>query len=129
MLVTADQIICHLIGDFFLQSDWQALNKYDKKWVALLHSTLYSLPFLFLTQSWLALIVICLSHAIIDHYKIAAYISWLKNWIGLVRPKSWQECKLTGNDPNRPYWITVWLGIIMDNTIHIIINALAIVYL
>ena len=91
MFVTADQVLCHVIGDYFTQSDWQANNKYTKKWVALLHAVLYTLPFLVLTQSPAALAVICLSHAIIDHYKLANYVAWAKNWIGFKRPKPWSE--------------------------------------
>lgn len=125
----AFQVLCHVVGDFFLQSDWQANNKYTHKWVALFHAALYTLPFLFLTLSWKALAVICLTHAIIDHYKLANYVAWAKNWIGFKRPKSWAECKATGYDPDRPIWLTVWLSIITDNTTHLVINYLALRYL
>jgi len=125
----AFQVFCHVIGDFFLQSDWVAANKYTKKWVALFHAVLYTLPFLFLTLSWKPLAVICLTHAVIDHYKVANYVAWAKNWIGFKRPKPWAECKATGYDPDRPIWLTVWLGIITDNTLHLAINYLALRYL
>ena len=119
------QILCHLFGDFFLQSDWMASNKYTNKGVALVHAIFYTLPFIFLTQNPWALAIICLSHAVIDHYKLANYVAWIKNWISPVRPKSWLECKMTGYDPDRPIWLTVWLGIITDITI----NALVLKYL
>lgn len=122
------QLLCHLAGDFFLQSDWMAGQKYTKKWVALLHAVTYTLPFLFLTRSWAALLVICLTHAVIDHYKVANYVAWAKNWLAPVRPKPWVECKATGYDPDRPIWLTVWLGIITDNTLHIAINFAALMY-
>lgn len=102
-----------------------ANNKYTKLWVAFLHGVVYTLPFLFFTRNFSALAIIALSHTIIDHYKLANYIAWVKNWISFVRPKPWVECKLTGYDPDRPIWLTVWLSIITDNTIHIFINALA----
>lgn len=41
-------LFSHLIGDFFLQSDWMALNK-SKNWLALLfHVVVYSICFLWL---------------------------------------------------------------------------------
>ena len=131
----AFQVFCHVIGDFFLQSDWQASNKYTNEGVALFHAALYTLPFLILAQalllpwSWKALAVICLTHAIIDHYKVANYVAWAKNWIGFKRPKPWAECRATGYDPERPLWLTVWLGIITDNSMHLVINYLALRYL
>ena len=177
MLVTFDQIICHFIGDFFLQSDWMASNKYAKFWVALLHARFYTLPFLFLTQSIPALWFICVSHALYDHYKVANYIAWAKNFIApkwielyhegwvchkchrsmlidaskvehkvtcpgcgsdnteqtestayMARNYPWKECTLTGSSPQRPIWLTCWLGIIIDNCCHIILNAVAIKY-
>jgi hypothetical protein len=128
MFITCDQILCHFIGDFFLQSDWVGLNKYNKFIVALAHACWYTLPFIFLTINPWALLTICLTHAIIDHYKLAAYISWAKNWLSPVRPKPWKSCCFTGNDPERPLWISVWLNIIVDNVTHIIINGAAIYY-
>ena len=55
------QLILHVFGDYFLQTDWQALNK--KKpgiigfWACLKHCTFYSIPFLFV-GSWKAVLVI-----------------------------------------------------------------------
>jgi hypothetical protein len=128
------QVFCHVVGDFFLQSDWQANNKYKHKLVALFHAILYTVPFLVAklllsTGSWISLIVICLTHAIIDHYKLANYVGWAKNWIGFERPQPWYLCKATGYNADRPVWLTVWLSIITDNTIHLTINYLALKYL
>lgn len=128
VLITPDQVLCHVVGDFFLQSDWQATNKYSKLWVAFVHAVLYMLPFLLLTQSPAALATICITHALIDHYKLASYVAWIKNWIALVRPPAWRNCTLTGYDPDRPLWLTAWLMIIVDNTMHVVINAAAIKY-
>lgn len=37
----------------------------------------------------------------------------------------WSECKATGYHRDKPLWLTVWLLIIADNTIHLLINGLA----
>jgi Protein of unknown function (DUF3307) len=41
----------------------------------------------------------------------------------------WAECVGTGYHKDRPPWMAVWLMIIADNTMHILINALALRYL
>lgn len=110
------ELLAHLVGDYFLQNDWMALGKYRSKQIALLHGLLYALPFLFLTRSVSALLIIGLTHSIIDHWKMANWISQLKNW-------NWKT--QDGFDPTRPIWLTVWLGIITDNTVHLLINHFA----
>ena len=111
-----NQIIAHLIGDYILQTHWMAVNKVNKLWIATLHAFCYTIPFLFVTQSLLALMVIFVTHAIIDRYRIAMYITRLKNW----------HFKGNGYPEDTPIWLSVWLIIIMDNTLHLIINYLAI---
>jgi len=129
-LFTLDQVMVHIFGDYFLQSDWMATGKKDKVLPCLFHAVTYVLPFLLLTRSILALLVISGTHFVIDHWGLARYLAWLKNFLG---PKSsrrpWKECKLTGFSPDRPIWLVVWLTIIMDNSIHLLINALSIRYL
>ena len=129
-LLTMDQVLVHIFGDYFLQSDYMATNKKDKVFPALAHAVTYVLPFLLLTKSLVALLVISGTHFAIDHWGLARYLAWLKNFLG---PKSsrrpWKECELTGFSPDRPIWLTVWLTIIMDNTLHLLINALSIRYL
>lgn len=129
MFLTADQLLAHLVGDFLFQSDWMALGKYRSKAIALLHGVCYTLPFLFLTHRPLTLLTIGLSHAIIDHYQIGKLVAWLHNWPSPVRSKPFSECKRNGYDPDRPVHITDWLGIIVDNSIHIFLNACALKWL
>ncbi len=124
--ISGKQIIAHFVGDYLLQSDWVAENKYKNFLVALIHAILYTIPFIFITTNLLALSVICITHALIDRYKLARYVAWARNWIAPVRPKSWKECCFTGYNPDRPLWISVWLMIIVDNLMHIIVNAVAI---
>ena len=128
-LLTGNQLIAHLVGDYFLQSDWMATTKKDKIWPCAAHAVLYVLPFLFLTHSWKALVVISATHFIIDHWKLPSVFGWLKNFLA---PKSawvpWSKSFL-GFAPDRPVWLVVWLVIIIDNTLHLIINGLCLYYL
>ncbi len=76
------QLIIHGIGDYFLQTDYQALNKKKKGllgfWACLMHCITYSLPFLFI-GSWKATIIIFVTHFIIDRTNIVAYALAIKN--------------------------------------------------
>jgi hypothetical protein len=123
-------LLAHLVGDYLLQSDWMANEKTKRWWPAWAHALTYGLPFLFVTQSPLALAVIVGTHAVIDHYRLARHVVWVKN---LMAPRShwhpWSECSATGYHKDRPLWMTVWLMIIADNTIHLIINVAAVRYL
>ena len=65
-----EQLLIHLFSDYWLQNDWMALNKKKHFWIALVHSAIYTVPFLLLTHSLVALLIICLTHAIIDHTDI-----------------------------------------------------------
>lgn len=40
------QLLAHLFGDYVLQNHWMALNKTQRWWPAIVHATLYMLPFL-----------------------------------------------------------------------------------
>lgn len=137
------QLLCHLWGDYILQSDWMALNK-TKAWLpALAHVSMYCIPFVFLRPSLSAWAVIFGTHLLIDRFRLARYVVWAKNWIApsemrWVReisewhriPANWplKECP-TGYPPDRPDWMTVWLLIIADNILHLTINFAALKYL
>ncbi len=129
-MVTANQIVCHLIGDYVIQSDWMASEKTKRSLPALLHVLCYGLVFLVLSPSWTALAVIVGTHFLIDRFRLIRYVCWAKNFLGpRGANKPWAECKGTGYDPDKPAWLTVWLMIITDNILHIVINALALAYL
>jgi hypothetical protein len=123
-------LLAHLVGDYILQSDWMA-NEKTKRWFpAWAHAVTYGLPFLFVTQSPAALAVIVVTHAVIDHYRLARHVVWVKNFTaprGWWHP--WSECSGTGYHKDRPPWMAVWLMIIADNTIHLLINVAAVRYL
>lgn len=97
-MITADQLLAHAIGDYILQSDWMANKKRTEHAAAAVHALVYSLPFLFLLSStpWsasrdgghgsLQWLVIVGTHFLIDHYGLARYVVWAKNWLA---PFSW----------------------------------------
>ena len=115
-----EQLLCHLFADYWLQNDWMALNKKKHFWIALVHAIVYTLPFLLLTRSWLALSVICITHAIIDYTDIVCKLNQIKNWDFSTK---------SGYGVDRPDFIWVWLIIIQDNILHLIINYCALRWL
>lgn len=128
-MITADQLLCHAIGDYILQSDWMATTKTKRSVAALAHVLTYAIPFAALRPSWAALAVIVGTHFVIDRWRLARYVVWLKNSaFGFGNPP-WRECTATGYPADRPPWMAVWLLIIADNVMHVLINGLALRYL
>lgn len=126
------QLLTHILGDYFLQSDWMALNKNKSSLTCLIHCLTYTACFLLLTTSWKALLLIGGSHFLIDRFGLVRYVIWLKNWQSPNGYAPWPACSLTGyfdqgNSaeppwPRRPLFITVWLYIISDNAAHLACN-------
>ena len=124
------QLILHLIGDYLLQSDWMALNKTKCSKAAAAHAVTYSLPFLLICPSAEAFLVICITHFFIDRFRLARYVVFAKSRLG---PKKywhkWEDCKETGYHKDVPQWLSLWLLVACDNTIHLLINYMALEYL
>ncbi len=118
-MFTADQIVAHLVGDYLLQSHWMATEKGRSHLAAFAHATAYSLPFLFLVPGGLsgalALALIGGTHFVVDRWRLARFVVWLKN--GARGPVT-----ATGYPDDVPPWLAVWLLIVADNTIHLLIN-------
>lgn len=134
MIVTAPQLLAHAVGDYVLQSDWQAQTKTEWWWPATLHAVTYGIPFLFLRPSLLALAVIIVSHYVIDRYRLARYVIWARNQLA---PSRWRYTLRSGRENvgfsmprhRQTPWLTTWLMIITDNIAHVVCNALALTYL
>ncbi|WP_051054176.1 DUF3307 domain-containing protein [Fibrella aestuarina] len=114
----------HLIGDYVTQNDWLAQNK-TKDWnVAFIHACIYSVPFAWLVSGNVycgyQLFIIMITHALIDHYRLAVYWIKLVNW-------NWSSTNYGFSDKT-PAWLSTWLLIIVDNIFHIIINSACIVW-
>lgn len=140
-----EQLLAHVFGDYFLQTDWMALNKSKKSFNCLVHVLIYTSCFLLLTTSWKALLVIGATHFILDRYHvILRRLIWWKNHFPLGYPP-FKYCDSTGYYDDSPYnsaiadsavwgkprhfFITIWIYIILDNFLHLTINYFALKYL
>lgn len=125
-----EQLILHGIGDYFLQTDYQGLNKKNPGLkgflICLKHCITYSLPF-FLIGSWQAVSVIFITHFIIDRTNLVAYLLAFKN--NVTTEEGNYDITNFGFGHNRPFAISIWLYIITDNILHIICNYLALRFL
>jgi len=126
-------LLAHLVGDYLLQTQWMSDNKTSRWSPAIAHGVMYTLPFLLITTSPLALLVIAGTHVIIDRYRLAKYVTWFKNQFA---PKAdrygWdseENDKVSGYPKRVPSFMSLWLMIIADNTLHLIIGVLAVVFL
>jgi hypothetical protein len=120
------QLLAHLVGDYILQTDKMARLKTGSWLWAIMHGLTYSLPFMLFGPSLAALAVIAGSHIIIDRFRLARFVVEFKNrltdWNGDFRTP-------TGYAEDSPPWLSFWLLIIADNTIHLCINFAALRYL
>ena len=130
--------LAHLVGDYVLQSHVMATRKTSSWAWALIHACFYGLPFLLLVEHAWQLAVIVGTHALIDRYRLAAY--WCR-WYGVGFPGIWyafQHWMWTTFAQGEyfesdawpeplfeapPPFLGVWLIIIVDNTMHLLINA------
>ena len=119
------ELIVHLIGDYILQTDKMAREKVIYWQMALLHAFCYTIPFLLITLSFTQLLFIFLTHAIIDHYRLAKYICFYKNQLHGDKYEL-KDCP-TGYPATHPLGLV--LLIITDNTLHLICNHFALNFL
>lgn len=143
-------LLCHLVGDYIFQSDYMAMNKAKETIPCLVHCILYTACFLILTLSWKALLFIGVSHFIFDRFPIIIKrLIWLKNHINpTFSYVPFEKCNVTGYYDTivlesqgcpaylskeveingykpRLNYVTLWLYIITDNSIHLGCNLIA----
>lgn len=131
--IVALVMLAHLVGDYLLQTQWMADNKTLRWGPAVWHGIFYTLPFLLITLSIPALLVICVTHIIIDRLRLAKYVVWFKNQFA---PKSFRygwdseaNDKASGYPKKVPAFLSIWLMILADNIIHILIGVAAVTLL
>lgn len=96
-------ILAHLVGDYFLQTDWQAMGKKRSSWICSVHVALYMLPFLFTGLVWWQLGLIAVQHWIQDR---TGFVVWL------------MKIKGSGEFTKPP--MGPWSIVLTDNIIHIL---------
>lgn len=116
------QLLFHLWGDYLTQNSWMAnkkvLNTKEGYLACLIHCILYTIPFIFIASPN-ALIVIFVTHFLIDKFRLAKYINQFKNW----------SFTGSGFPDTMPAFLSVWLIFILDNVMHVTINYFSILYL
>lgn len=127
----AGLLLAHLTGDYVLQSHWMATRKTQAWAPAIAHAAVYTACYLPVTRSLLVLAVICGTHAVIDRYRLARHLVWAKNHLAPAcgRPPAWADCSATGYSPEVPAGLAIGLLVAADNTLHLIINTLAVMWL
>lgn len=140
-------LLAHLIGDYLLQNDWIAMQK-TKRWtVAMLHGGIHAVVYAALVwliiadqlsiwgivRALIAVLIIGITHAVIDRLRLAKHFIWVVNQIAPRRngwTYSWAWAREhSGYGPGKPDWMAFWLMVIIDNTIHLLIAAAAIYWL
>lgn len=95
--------IGHLLGDYILQTDYQALGKVRSSWICLLHVVLYTVAiYLFTRWPWWALLITAGTHFAIDRFRLAYH------WMGFNNQKVFREK------------MAPWSIVVVDNTFHLI---------
>ena len=124
------QLIAHLVGDYILQSHDMATKKTTSSFWTFYHAITYTLPFLFLTQNLIALGIICITHFFIDRFRLARYLVKFKNVLfgDVVTADKDEYNTPTGYPKETPAWLSTWLLIIADNTLHLLINFIVLFY-
>lgn len=120
-MITTDQLLCHAIGDYILQSDWMANNKTKRSIAALCHVLTYAIPFLFLRPSALSMAVIIGTHFVIDRWRLARFVVWAKNFLAPVtilhvndRESAREYISLVGSK-NAFFWIGSYAFVAVQN--------------
>ena len=123
-------LLCHLIGDYVLQSQPMADRKTTSSVWACIHAAAYSIPFALLLAltaqpgpGLVALFVIFWTHASIDRYRLAA--RWCA-WHGTGTREGGVWARWNASAEPVPPFLSVWLTIVVDNTMHLAINAAAV---
>jgi hypothetical protein len=78
-------LLAHMVGDYLIQSDWMATQKLTRWWPAVVHGLTYTIPYVLVTQSLVALAIIAGTHIVIDRLRLVRYVVWLKNQVGAKR--------------------------------------------
>lgn len=115
------RLLAHLVGDYLLQSHYEASEKVNHWLPATTHAAKYTAAFLPLTRNPKALATIGVTHLILDRYRLAKHVNWARNQAA---PQEYRAKDLTnaGSPDSVPSGLATALMFITDNTIHMLIN-------
>lgn len=135
-------LACHFVGDYLLQNTWLATRKIGSIAVAAVHALLYTLPYVawFLIvyptaqpgDLYVALYWVFVTHWLIDLTRAPKYFIWAKDQLAPRKHRTggWHDVdERTGYPVGQPQWLSTWLLIITDNTLHLLCNLAAAGYI
>lgn len=141
MLLPLGILLAHLVGDYILQNNSMAQRKTSSWGWAFVHGVWYTFAYLVLNMiliangypgfHWWALVIIGGTHIVIDRLRLVKYLIWAVNNVPFVTPPedrySLAEARANGGyAKGMPPYMSTWLMIVVDNTVHLVINVLAI---
>lgn len=110
-MINLPYILAHFIGDFLLQSDWQAINKKKSNYICFIHICLYMLPFLLVEITWVQFLLIGVQHYIQDRSK---FISWYCKKIGSFQGELKQNVLPWGHFITDQIFHIIWMWIVFN---------------
>lgn len=118
------RLLAHLVGDYILQSHYEAVEKTNSWLPAFTHAAKYTAAFLPLTRSPKALLLIGGTHMLLDHFRWAKHVNWALNQLA---PEAHRPADLSnsGMPDDVPSGMATALMIVTDNTMHLLINEFA----
>jgi hypothetical protein len=117
------RLLAHGVGDYILQTNWMAQAKLSRHLPAAAHAATYTACFVPITRNWRALAIIGGTHFVIDRWRLAKHVVWLKEQLNPVELRPGHTP--TGYGDYVPDYLSTWLLILCDNIIHLAINEAA----
>ncbi len=74
-------LICHFIGDYFLQSEYIAGTKGESLYHLIVHCALYTAPFAVIFGIRWMIAIIFVSHAVVDFLKCRKILSYVQDQV------------------------------------------------
>ncbi len=126
LVMTGEMLLAHLVGDYMFQSNWMVKNKHSSCVVAAVHGFFYSIAFALIIPdtTLFALFLIASTHAIVDRFRLAKYILIARDYVLRPTSEKFDARDYNGLSEFTPKGLSTAVHIIVDNTLHLLINAL-----
>ena len=114
-------LLGHLVGDFFLQNDWMALNKHKRALPAIVHCLVYSVcvnifMIRYIPNVWmwfLSVFIVFLTHIAFDA------TNFIEKYCKIIGGRTWAKTKEVNNEVYTMYTCIVKTAV--DNTFHLVL--------